>query len=147
MYLSLSLPRVEGADLRPWVPPEHSLVISSTQHPTKGHEAHTHQPEKTALDWDAPSFLTLEYEAAAQMAKQKLRVSSVRCCKPSHLVFVSEGITRSKNSQQDWHCKVLKSCDTAPIAGEAPEAHGVCGDELPPGSHEVLSARFLLHWD
>lgn len=76
MFLSLSLPRVEGADLRPWVPQEHSLVISSAHHPVVKRECgYPAEPqEKSALDWEAPSFLTLDYEAAAQMAKQKLRV-------------------------------------------------------------------------
>lgn len=74
MYLSVSLPRVEGADLRPWVPPEHSLVISSAQYATRGEEEKQTAGDNTALDWEPASFLTLEWEAAAQMSKQKLRV-------------------------------------------------------------------------
>ena len=33
MHVMLSLPTVEGTDLRPWVPYEHSLVISSAHNP------------------------------------------------------------------------------------------------------------------
>lgn len=76
MFLSVSLPRVEGADLRPWVPPEHSLVISSSseQQSATLREEGKEASSGSALDWDAASFLTLEWEAAAQMSMQKLRV-------------------------------------------------------------------------
>ena len=73
MFVSLSLPRVEGADLRPWVPPEHSLVISSV------HDA-PQQPQPGEGEdgggnaMGSASLLTLEWEAASQMAQQKLQV-------------------------------------------------------------------------
>ena len=80
MFVSLSLPRVEGADLRPWVPPEHSLVISSV---------HDAPPQQSAEDGaskgntaGSASLLTLEWEAAAQMARQKLQVLFGFLCWP-----------------------------------------------------------------
>ena len=74
MYLSVSLPRVEGVDLRPWVPPEHSLVISSEQYSAELRPQDVGAGDGSALDWEAASFLTLEYKAAAQMSKQQIRV-------------------------------------------------------------------------
>ena len=77
MHLLLSVPRVEGADLRPWVPPEHSLVISSARNPARsgGHEgAKDDHDGSNVLDWDSASFLTLDMETAAQMSVIKLKV-------------------------------------------------------------------------
>ncbi len=77
MYLSLSVPRVEGADLRPWVPPEHSLVISSARNPAAGQGAESSQPDEggsNALNWDSASLLTLDMESASQMSLIKLKV-------------------------------------------------------------------------
>ena len=81
MHLSLSVPRVEGADLRPWVPPEHTLVISSARNPArsgKGGSAgsKTGQDSSNVLDWDSASFLTLDMHTAAQMSVIKLQVSA-----------------------------------------------------------------------
>ncbi|KAK9908805.1 hypothetical protein WJX75_003140 [Coccomyxa subellipsoidea] len=74
LYLSVSLPRVEGVDLRPWVPPEHSLVISSEQYSAESRAEGEGSGDGSALAWEAASFLTLEYKAAAQMSKQQIRV-------------------------------------------------------------------------
>ena len=73
MFVSLSLPRVEGADLRPWVPPEHSLVISSV-HDAPQREAGEDAGGGGGNAAGSASLLTLEWEAAAQMAQQKLQV-------------------------------------------------------------------------
>jgi hypothetical protein len=54
MWVSLNLPRVEARDLRPEVPPEQTLVISS------GHKA---------------SFLMLDWAASAGMAHQALAMT------------------------------------------------------------------------
>ena len=64
--LGLSVPRVVGEDLRPWVPPEHALVISSGQ--LAGGEA-----------VGAASFLTVDWAAGRGMAEQNVRV---RLCWP-----------------------------------------------------------------
>lgn len=76
MALSLSLPRMEGTDLRPWVPPEHSLVISSARHPLRAGEAS--EEDEGRVDGGAEgapaSFLALDWRAAAGMARQKLQV-------------------------------------------------------------------------
>ena len=74
MYLSVSLPRVEGVDLRPWVPPEHSLVISSEQYSAESRAEDGEAGDGSVLGWEAASFLTLEYKAAALMSKQQIRV-------------------------------------------------------------------------
>lgn len=73
MFVSLSLPRVEGTDARAWVPEEHSLVICSA-HASAGGAG-----EASAADGDGgsivkPTFLTLQYEAHDRMAQQKLQV-------------------------------------------------------------------------
>ena len=79
MFVSLSLPRVEGADLRPWVPPEHSLVISSV------HDAQEQADGGgNAAGQGSASLLTLEWEAASQMAQQKLQVRPVLVAVASH---------------------------------------------------------------
>ena len=76
MHLSLSVPRVEGADLRPWVPLEHSLVISSAQShaASSADAAKPGQDSSNVLDWDSASFLTLDMHTAAQMSVIKLQV-------------------------------------------------------------------------
>ena len=82
MYLSLSVPRVEGADLRPWVPPEHSLVISSARNPAASQGRDASKPDEDSsnvLNWDSASFLTLDMETAAQMSFIKLKVRGTDC--------------------------------------------------------------------
>ena len=69
MHVALSLPRVEGADMRPWVPPEHSLVVSSGG----GQKA---APKQATDDRGPASLLTLEWEAAGGLTQQRLKV----CC-------------------------------------------------------------------
>lgn len=72
MALSLSLPRMEGTDLRPWVPPEHSLVISSARSPLRAGAAGG--PPGAGVDDGIPaSFLAMEWHAAAGLAQQKLQ--------------------------------------------------------------------------
>ena len=60
--MGLSIPGIVGEDLRPWVPKEHSLVISSGQ----------------LADQDssvgAASFLTMDWAASAGMAEQEVKV-------------------------------------------------------------------------
>ena len=83
MHLLLSVPRVEGADLRPWVPPEHSLVISSARNPARsgGTEGSSESRDgSNVLDWDSASFLTLDMETAAQMSVIKLKVGLLGKC-------------------------------------------------------------------
>ncbi len=85
MALSLSLPRMEGTDLRPWVPPEHSLVISSARHPLRAGEA-SEEGEGRAdggAEGAPASFLALDWRAAAGMARQKLQV---RCGRRSRVL-------------------------------------------------------------
>ena len=72
MALSLSLPRMEGTDLRPWVPPEHSLVISSARSPLRDGAAGG-APGAGVDDGIPASFLVMEWHAAAGLAKQKLQ--------------------------------------------------------------------------
>ena len=82
MHLLLSVPRVEGADLRPWVPPEHSLVISSARNPARSgisEGSRGSHDGSNVLDWDSASFLTLDMETAAQMSVIKLKVRSLQC--------------------------------------------------------------------
>ena len=74
MHLALSLPRVEGADLRPWVPPEHSLVISSGGGRARALPSRASADGSAAAERGTASLLTLEWEAAAGMASQKLKV-------------------------------------------------------------------------
>ena len=64
--LALSIPGIVGEDLRPWVPKEHSLVISSGQ---------LAQQDSSV---GAASFLTLDWAASAGMAEQHIRVRG-RC--------------------------------------------------------------------
>lgn len=61
LSMRLSMPWVEGEDTRPWVPKEHSLVISSADAAADG--ART-----------PASLLTLQYAAEADMARQKIEV-------------------------------------------------------------------------
>ena len=82
MHVSLSVPRVEGADLRPWVPPEHSLVISSARNPAASQGRDASKPDEDSsnvLDWDSASFLTLDMETASQMSFIKLKVRGTIC--------------------------------------------------------------------
>lgn len=72
MALSLSLPRMEGTDLRPWVPPEHSLVISSARSPLRDRGAGG-APGAGVDDGIPASFLAMQWHAAAGLAKQKLQ--------------------------------------------------------------------------
>lgn len=59
--LQVSLPWVEGADLRPWVPREHSLVLSSSA--------------SAAGEQRVPaSLLTMQWAAEADLARQQLQV-------------------------------------------------------------------------
>lgn len=80
MHLALSLPRVEAIDLRPWVPPEHALVISS-EHTNSDGSQKASEPAKSVA-WPPPpdspahlmkpSFLTMEFSASPRLAKQKV---------------------------------------------------------------------------
>ena len=80
MHLALSLPRVEAIDLRPWVPPEHALVISSEHTNSDGSHKLAEQAKNVAWPPPAdspahlmkPSFLTLEFSAHPRLAKQKV---------------------------------------------------------------------------
>ena len=80
MHLALSLPRVEAIDLRPWVPPEHALVISSEHTDSDGSHKVAEQAKNVAWPPPAdspahlmkPSFLTLEFSANTRLAKQKV---------------------------------------------------------------------------
>ena len=80
MHLALSLPRVEAIDLRPWVPPEHALVISSEHTNSDGSHKDAEQAKNVAWPPPAdspahlmkPSFLTLEFSALPRLAKQKV---------------------------------------------------------------------------
>lgn len=80
MHLALSLPRVEAIDLRSWVPPEHALVISSEHTNSDGSHRSAEQAKNVAWPPPAdspahlmkPSFLTLEFSAQPQLAKQKV---------------------------------------------------------------------------
>lgn len=93
MHLLLSVPRVEGADLRPWVPPEHSLVISSARNPARsgGPEGSRESHDgSNVLDWDSASFLTLDMETAKEMSVIKLKVR-LRC-RDRPWVFWKEGM-------------------------------------------------------
>ena len=76
MHLSLSVPRVEGADMRPRVPPEHYMVISyARSHPAGSADAaKPGRDSSNVLDWDSASFLTLDMHTAAQMSVIKLQV-------------------------------------------------------------------------
>jgi hypothetical protein len=81
MDLSLSLPRMEGVDLRPWVPPEHSLVISSARRVlaagepgAAGQPAPRDEGVDVAADGVPASFLAMQWRASAGMARQKLQV-------------------------------------------------------------------------
>lgn len=80
MHLALSLPRVEAIDLRPWVPPEHALVISSEHTNSDGSHKVAEQAKNVAWPPPAdapahlmkPSFLTLDFSAIPRLAKQKV---------------------------------------------------------------------------
>ncbi|KAK9819963.1 hypothetical protein WJX72_004515 [[Myrmecia] bisecta] len=74
-HLALSLPRVEAVDLRPWVPQEHSLVISSAPIAAAAQSQGTSSSASTKVDTDRkPSFLMLEYHAEPGMTQQKLKM-------------------------------------------------------------------------
>ena len=80
MHLALSLPRVEVVDLRPWVPPEHALVISSEH--TNPDRSYKHAQQAKNVAWPPPanspahlmkpSFLTMEFSAQPRLARQKV---------------------------------------------------------------------------
>lgn len=80
MHLALSLPRVEAVDLRPWVPPEHALVISSEHTNPDGsyraaQEAKTvawPPPSNSPAHLMKPSFLTVELTAQQSLSRQKV---------------------------------------------------------------------------
>lgn len=80
MHLALSLPRVEAIDLRPWVPPEHALVISSEHINSDGSQRGSEAAKNVAWPPPAdspahlmkPSFLTMEFSASPRLAKQKV---------------------------------------------------------------------------
>ena len=74
MYLSLSVPQVQATDTRPWVPDEHSLVISSAHASMDGQGASETAVVKSAGRLK-PSFLMLEFEQHPARALQKIRVS------------------------------------------------------------------------
>lgn len=105
MHLLLSVPRVEGADLRPWVPPEHSLVISSARNPARSGRPEASRGSHDAsnvLNWDSASFLTLDMETAAQMSVIKLKVRSLQCL-TTVLTTIEE--------HPDFNC-----CDLEPVS-------------------------------
>ena len=91
MHLALSLPRVEAVDLRPWVPPEHALVISSEH--TNPDRSYKHAQQAKNVAWPPPanspahlmkpSFLTMEFSAQPRLARQKVRMfAAVKPCLP-----------------------------------------------------------------
>lgn len=88
MHLALSLPRVEAIDLRPWVPPEHALVISSEHINSDGSQRGTEAAKNVAWPPPAdspahlmkPSFLTMEFSASPRLAKQKVGGTEVVLC-------------------------------------------------------------------
>lgn len=77
MSLRLSLPWVEGEDQRPWVPREHALVISSAD--SASDAART-----------PASLLTMEWQATAELARQKLQVRAMPV-----IAHISEGSIQS----------------------------------------------------
>ena len=84
MRLSLSLPRVEAVDLRPWVPPEHALVISSEHTNPDGSYRAAQQakdvawppPSNSPAHLMKPSFLTVEFCAQQSLSRQKVKHTS-----------------------------------------------------------------------
>ena len=86
MNLALSLPRVEAVDLRPWVPPEHALVISSEHTNPDGSYKTAQQAKDVAWPPPAnspahlmkPSFLTMAFTAQPSQSKQKVRLPSLQ---------------------------------------------------------------------
>ncbi len=74
LYLSLSVPQVQATDTRPWVPEEHSLVISSAHASMDGKSGATEAAAKSHQL--KPSFLMLEFEQHPERALQKIRVCS-----------------------------------------------------------------------
>ena len=80
MRLALSLPRVEAVDLRPWVPPEHALVISSEHTNPDGSYRAAQQaknvawppPSNSPAHLMKPSFLTVEFCAQQSLSRQKV---------------------------------------------------------------------------
>ena len=113
MHLSLSVPRVEGADLRPWVPAEHSLVISSAQsHAASSTDAaKPGQDSSNVLDWDSASFLTLDMHTAAQMSVIKLQVGPRPSSAASALALVSK-IALATQVPQACLDSVASSCQS-----------------------------------
>ncbi|KAK9815130.1 hypothetical protein WJX73_008307 [Symbiochloris irregularis] len=75
LALRLSMPWVEGEDTRPWVPKEHSLVISSADAAADG--ART-----------PASLLTLQYAAEADLARQKIEVRLQRPTVSAEMSFM-----------------------------------------------------------
>ena len=130
MHLLLSVPRVEGADLRPWVPREHSLVISSARNPARsgGPEGPGESHDgSNVLDWDSASFLTLDMETAKQMSVIKLKVS-VRCRDGLGIFCVEGMLTR------------LLQLDNEAQAGPVSQARGLgagCTRRHIPASHWI----------
>ena len=86
--LALSLPRVEAVDLRPWVPPEHALVISSEHTNPDGSYRAAQQaknvawppPSNSPAHLMKPSFLTVEFSAQQSLSRQKVKHAC--CCLP-----------------------------------------------------------------
>lgn len=80
MRLALSLPRVEAVDLRPWVPPEHALVVSSEHTNPDGSYRAAQQaknvawppPSNSPAHLMKPSFLTVELCAQQSLSRQKV---------------------------------------------------------------------------
>ena len=85
MHLALSLPRFEAVDLRPWVPPEHALVISSEHTNSVRSQKDAEQARDVAWPPPAnspahlmkPSFLTMEFSAQPRLAKQKVTATEL----------------------------------------------------------------------
>lgn len=83
MYLLLSVPQVQAADQRPWVPEEHSLVISSAHTSLDAPDgAGKSKPSQTLK----PSFMMMEFEQHPARALQKIRVSVL----PLTISFVTQ---------------------------------------------------------
>ncbi|KAK9864527.1 hypothetical protein WJX84_002714 [Apatococcus fuscideae] len=75
MYLSLSVPQVQAADQRPWVPEEHSLVISSAHTSMDLHDGPAKGKASPTLK---PSFMMLEFEQHPAKALQNIRITLQR---------------------------------------------------------------------
>jgi hypothetical protein len=122
MDLSLSLPRMEGVDLRPWVPPEHSRVISSArrvlaadERGAAGQPADRDGDADVAADGVPASFLAMQWRASAGMAHQKLQVGFE--ANPWVLEQLRASVLCSATAARapacppwPWMCKELRSC-------------------------------------